>query len=111
LLKIDRIRARFAAARFARRHRGARLPAVRGYLLTDPQIAALRVTIARQLGFLSRLRQRMDRLGFEPDDQLYRATIHAFNGMQELHVVTLYLKHGVKEQPNAAMGQQIIVEL
>jgi hypothetical protein len=64
---------------------------------TDDQIAALKETVRRQLCFLGGLRDRMNRLGFAPDDRLYVHVTAAWNAVQALHVEIHYLgcKSGV----------------
>jgi hypothetical protein len=59
--------------------------------LTDEQIAALKETIRRQLNFLGRLRDRMNRLGFPPDDRLYVQVVQAWNAVQALHIEIHYM--------------------
>ena len=58
--------------------------------LTPEQAARLRAAIARQLAYLGKLRQRMERVGFPPNDSLYRAVARAFDAMQEVHVRAHY---------------------
>ena len=54
--------------------------------LTDDQIAHLSAVVIRQLRYLGRLRSRMEKLGFTPQDRLYAATTQAFNGVHQLRV-------------------------
>ena len=62
--------------------------------LTQKQIDALTETIAARLRFLGNLQRRMERLGFAPQDRLYRATSKAYDAVHELRVVSLYLRPG-----------------
>lgn len=59
--------------------------------LTHEQLKELCRIIRRKLHFLGRLRQRMERLGFRPDDRLYLATTDAYNAVHALHVECHYL--------------------
>jgi hypothetical protein len=59
--------------------------------LTDEQLAKLSEIACRYLRFLGASRQRMERLGFPPDDALYRATVQAYNGMHQMRVELHYL--------------------
>lgn len=70
--------------------------------LKPEQARRLRLTVARDLRYLSRLCQRMTRLGFPPDDRLYVAADRARAFMQDLHVAAHYAgcKHGVGRATN-----------
>lgn len=59
--------------------------------LTPQQIQPIRQVIARQLRYLERLRQRMDRRQFPPADPLYQLVITAINAAHHLHVRLHYL--------------------
>ena len=54
------------------------------------QAARLRRQVARQLGYLGRLRRRMELMGFSPEDRLYLSVKRAHDAMQELHVRAHY---------------------
>ena len=66
-------------------------PRVNSSNLTPDQLKQLGEILRRQLNFLGRLRSRMERLGFRPDDRLYLATTEAFNAVHALHVECHYL--------------------
>lgn len=63
----------------------------------------LRGQIARHLRYLNRLCERMNRLGFPPDDPLYVAAERARTAIQGLHVAAHYAscEHGVGEPSGA----------
>ena len=65
--------------------------------LTPGQLAALKAQVARQLAYLNRLCERMNRRGFAPFDGVFQASLNARNAMQDLHVAIHYagVKHGV----------------
>lgn len=63
--------------------------------LKPQQASQLRQILARQLRFLNKLVDRMNALGFPPDDPLMRDAAAARNAVQDLHVRTHYL--GVKQ--------------
>jgi len=50
----------------------------------------LMAQVAEQLRFLNPLCERMQNLGFPPDDPLWRASITARNAHQDLHVASHY---------------------
>jgi hypothetical protein len=54
------------------------------------QALRLRRAIRRPLQYVGRLRQRMELLGFPPDDRLYLSVCRAFDALQELHVRAHY---------------------
>ena len=58
--------------------------------LKPQQAANLRQIVGRDLRFLSRLCTRMERLGFPPNDRLYRAAMNARHALQALHVEAHY---------------------
>jgi len=39
---------------------------------------------------MGKLRQRMEALGFPPDDRLYRSVCRTFDALHELHVLAHY---------------------
>jgi hypothetical protein len=59
--------------------------------LTQKQLRELCGMVRLKLRFLGRLRQRMEQLGFRPDDRLYQATTAAYNAVHALHVECHYL--------------------
>ncbi|HEY8666286.1 MAG TPA: hypothetical protein VIL86_06460 [Tepidisphaeraceae bacterium] len=59
--------------------------------LQKQQVAAMADTVGRELRYLGKLRQRMEQVGFPPEDRLYRSTSAAFNAMQGLFVELHYL--------------------
>jgi hypothetical protein len=63
---------------------------VKAHQITTAQAARLRELVGRDLRFMSRLCQRMERLGFPPDDALYRAALNARHAVQALHVEAHY---------------------
>jgi hypothetical protein len=65
--------------------------------LTPGQLAALKAQVGRQLAYLNRLCDRMNRRGFAPSDNLFQASLNARNAVQDLHVTIHYagVKHGV----------------
>jgi len=58
--------------------------------LTPAQANRLREILGRNLGFIARLCQRMERLGFPADDPLYVAASKAQRALQEVHVRAHY---------------------
>jgi len=58
--------------------------------ITPAQANRLREILGRNLRFVARLSQRMERLGFPADDPLYVATSKAQRALQELHVRAHY---------------------
>jgi hypothetical protein len=67
--------------------------------LTRDQARALKNKLQPMLGYLTRLRKRMARRGFQQDDELLQAVQKAEMAMHELHVATHYLACG-----DTAMG-------
>lgn len=69
--------------------------------LTTEQAEQLRATVARHLRFFHRLCDRMNRLGFPPNDPLTSAAHEARNAVYALHVAAHYAscKHGVGRAP------------
>jgi hypothetical protein len=65
--------------------------------LTPGQLAALKAQVDRQLAYLNRLCERMNRRGFAPFDSVFQASLNARNAVQDLHVAIHYadVKHGV----------------
>lgn len=65
--------------------------------MTERRIAALKAIVVRDLRFLGKLRARMERLGFRPDDRLYRVTSKAYDAVHAMNVELHYLscKSGV----------------
>jgi hypothetical protein len=65
--------------------------------LKPEQARQLMETVGRQLRFLNRLCQRMDRVRFPPDDSLRQAAWTARNAMQHLYMTCHYASctHGV----------------
>ena len=60
--------------------------------ITPAQAARLCEIVARQLCFAGKLCARMERLGFGPNDPLFRAASKARNALQELHVTAHYCR-------------------
>ena len=58
--------------------------------LTPAQANRLREILGRNLRFVARLCQRMERLGFPADDPLYVAASKAQRALQEVHVRAHY---------------------
>jgi hypothetical protein len=58
--------------------------------LKPEQVERLAAIVGRELRFLNRLCDRMNRLGFPPDDPLFRAAMLARNGMHGLNVAAHY---------------------
>ena len=54
------------------------------------QAMRLCASLRGSMAYLLKLRQRMEELGFPPDDPLYRATTHAQQAIQDLHVRAHY---------------------
>jgi len=65
--------------------------------LTAEQARRLRLQVAAKLRWLNKLQERLKRLGFPPEDSIYRATTKARDAMQDLHVAAHYAgcRHGV----------------
>jgi len=76
------------------------LRAVRSSNLKPAQVQQLEACVGRQLAYLNRLLERMDRLGWEPSDPMYVAALQARNGVHALHVAALYagIGHGVGKE-------------
>jgi hypothetical protein len=62
--------------------------------LTPEQARALRNKLQPMLGYLNRLKHRMRRRGFQPDDVLLGAVCRAEDAMHALHVEVHYLTCG-----------------
>jgi hypothetical protein len=62
--------------------------------LTKTQARALKNKLQPMLGYLNRLKHRMIRKGFPPDDPLLTAARRAEDAMYTLHVETHYLACG-----------------
>jgi len=58
--------------------------------LEPEQARTLMTTIGKQLRYLNRLSDRMQHLGFPPNDPLWRATMEARDCMQHLHMAAHY---------------------
>lgn len=67
------------------------LPGVDSTSLTRDQIEKLKEAIARQLRYLGKLRTRMERLAFPPNDPLYAQVSEAFDKVHRLSVSLHYL--------------------
>lgn len=66
------------------------MPNVTADDLKPEQARKLMATVARQLRFLNRLCQQMDRLGFPPRDPLRQTAAQARNALEDLHVAAHY---------------------
>ena len=62
--------------------------------LTDEQARALKNKLQPMLGYLNRLKQRLRRRGFRPDDRLLTAVCRAEDAVHALHVEVHYLACG-----------------
>jgi hypothetical protein len=62
--------------------------------LTKAQARALKNKLAPMLGYLNRLKRRMVRRGFPPDDPLLVAARRAEDALHALHVEAHYLACG-----------------
>ena len=71
-------------------------PAMQCDDLTDEQARALKNKLQPMLGYLNRLKQRMRRRGFRPDDRLLTAVCRAEDALYSLHVEVHYLACGDK---------------
>lgn len=60
--------------------------------LTREQLEATEAVVLRMLRWHGRLRDRMDKLGFPPDDQLRAAVERAWEGVYSLRVAVHYAK-------------------
>ena len=65
--------------------------------LTTEQAGQIADRVTAMLGYLTRLRERMDKRGFEPQDSFYRAVADAHHAVHCLSVRAHYLscKSGV----------------
>lgn len=59
--------------------------------LTTEQASRIRAVVGRHLNYLGRLRDRMQRRGFPPDDPLVRDVTAAWNATHSLNVRLHYL--------------------
>jgi hypothetical protein len=59
--------------------------------LTPEQARALKNKLQPMLGYLNRLKHRMRRRGFPPDDPLVAAVCHAEDAVHQLHVQMHYI--------------------
>ena len=59
--------------------------------LTTEQARRVGVVVGRQLNYLGRLRDRMQRRGFPPNDELVVAVTKAYNAIHGLNVRLHYL--------------------
>jgi len=71
--------------------------------LTTEQAAKIRAALVPTLSYLGRLRERMDKTGFTPDDKLRGLTSQAYNALHHLCVELHYLScsGGVGRQAKA----------
>ena len=58
--------------------------------LTDEQLERLKRQMGPPLRWLNALIRRMDAVGFDPTDDVYRAALRARDSMQSLHVAAHY---------------------
>lgn len=58
--------------------------------LTSTQATQLRDFVARRLRYLNRLLDRMQRVRWLPEDDMFQAVICARDAMQDLHVAAHY---------------------
>jgi hypothetical protein len=65
------------------------------------QIIALQKAVAPMLAYLCKLRERMQRVGFLPQDPLYQVVERAYDAVQSLSVKLHYLgcDHGTGNPP------------
>ena len=59
--------------------------------LTPAQAKILHTAVHRTLGYLFRLRARMEKAGFPPGDKLFRLTDSAYDALHSLSVELHYL--------------------
>jgi hypothetical protein len=59
--------------------------------LTRQQYEILQAAVGRRIRYLGKLRDRINRLGWSPQDELWAATLLAFDRVQELFVKLHYL--------------------
>jgi hypothetical protein len=59
--------------------------------LTAEQLDKLSAAIGPHLGYLHKLRERMDKIGFVPDDKLRKLVEAAYNAMHSLRVEIHYM--------------------
>lgn len=59
--------------------------------ITREQAKAMGEVIGRQLRYLGKLRTRMERLAFPPNDPLYRQVSDAFDKIHRLNVALHYM--------------------
>jgi hypothetical protein len=71
--------------------------------LTKSQAQAIHDAIGPTLGYLFRLRQRMDKRGFSPSDPLYQLVVNAYDALHPLTVELHYLS--CKEGVGRSQGQ------
>jgi Fe2+ transport system protein FeoA len=67
------------------------LPGMDSSELTTKQAGIISEVVARHLGYMNRLRNRMDRVGILPSDELYAAVNAALNAAHSLRVKLHYL--------------------
>ena len=69
--------------------------------LTPAQAKRLKAKIGPMLGYLSRLRKRMEKRRFPHDDKLLRTVVSAYDAMHALNVEVHYLscESGVGREP------------
>jgi hypothetical protein len=69
--------------------------------LTRPQVEALRDAIHERLGWMIRVRERMDKTGFNPTDELYPLIKAAEDALHRLWVRLHYRScgHGTGRPP------------
>ena len=70
--------------------------------LTRQQVEALRDAIHERLGWMIRVRERMEKVGFLPSDRLFRLANDAENAMRDLCMALHYTscEGGVGKTPD-----------
>jgi hypothetical protein len=84
--------------------------ALRSPQLATEQARKLREQVAARLRYLSRLVERMTKLGFAPGDDLYDAAIRAQAVVHELHVKSHYagVQHGVGKAAEGGWPESVM---
>jgi hypothetical protein len=59
--------------------------------LTSAQLAAVAEVVGRYVRFLNRMLRRMEKRGFPGNDELYRETSRAYDGLRSLLTTLHYL--------------------
>ena len=68
--------------------------------LTSEQARAISERVRQSLGYLHRLKSRMEKRGFPIDDEVYRSAVTAYNALHALSVGVHYLAcDGARRQP------------